>query len=57
MTPRTTRALDLHAFALREFLEFARKEDPSWIEGAQGRRSDDGHQRSGVIEVRYGLRY
>ena len=50
MTERPSRAVDLHGFALREFLEFVRKEDPSWIEGAHVRRSDDGHQRSGVVE-------
>ena len=50
MTERPNRAVDLHGFALKEFLEFVRKEDPSWIEGAHVRRSDDGHQRSGVVE-------
>ena len=50
MTERRSRAVDLHGFALKEFLEFVRKEDPSWIEGAHVRRSDDGHQRSGVVE-------
>ena len=50
MTERQSRTVDLHAFALKEFLEFVRREDPSWIEGAQVRRSDDGHQRSGVVE-------
>lgn len=34
---------------MKEFLEFVRKEDPSWIEGAHVRRTDDGHQRSGVV--------
>jgi hypothetical protein len=50
MTERPSRAVDLHGFALKEFLEFVRKEDPSWLEGAHVRRSDDGHQRSGVVE-------
>ena len=50
MTERPSRAVDLHAFALKEFLEFVRREDPSWIEGVQVRRSDDGHQRSGVVD-------
>jgi hypothetical protein len=50
MTGRPSRAIDLHGFALKEFLEFVRKEDPSWLEGAHVRRSDDGHQRSGVVE-------
>ena len=50
MTERPSRAVDLHGFALREFLEFVRKEDPTWLEGAQVRRSDDGHQRSGLVE-------
>jgi hypothetical protein len=50
MTERQSRAVDLHAFALKEFLEFVRREDPSWIEGAHVRRSDDGQQRSGVVE-------
>ena len=35
MTERPSRAVDLHAFAFKEFLEFVRREDPSWIEGAQ----------------------
>ncbi len=50
MTERPSRAVDFHAFALKEFLEFLRREDPSWIEGAQVRRCDDGHQRSGEVE-------
>ena len=50
MSERPSRAIDLHGFALKEFLEFVRKEDPSWIDGAHVRRSDDGHQRSGVVE-------
>lgn len=50
MTQRPGRSVDLHGFALREFLEFVRKEDPAWIEGAQVRRSDSGDQRSGSIE-------
>ena len=50
MTERPSRAVDLHGFALKEFLEFVRREDPSWIDGALVRRSDDGHQRSGVVE-------
>ena len=50
MTPSSNRAVDLHGFALREFLEFVRKEDPSWLEGAQVRRGDDGYQRSGSVE-------
>jgi hypothetical protein len=31
MTERPSRAVDLHGFALKEFLEFVRKEDPSWL--------------------------
>lgn len=50
MTERSGHTVDLHGFALKEFLEFVRKEDPSWIDGANVRRSDDGHQRSGVVE-------
>ena len=50
MTEQPNRAVDLHGFALKEFLEFIRKEDPSWIEGAHFRRSVDGHQSSGVVE-------
>lgn len=50
MSERQNRAVDLHGFALKEFLEFVRKQDPSWLEGAHVRRSDDGHQRSGVVE-------
>ena len=50
MSERPSRAIDLHGFALKEFLEFVRKEDPSWLEGAHVRRSDDGHQRLGVVE-------
>lgn len=50
MTERTGHTVDLHSFALKEFLEFVRKQDPSWLEGAHVRRSDDGHQRSGVVE-------
>ena len=50
MTERSSRTVDLHGFALKEFLEFVRKQDPSWLEGAHVRRSDDGHQRSGVVE-------
>lgn len=50
MTQRAKRAVDLHGFALREFLEFVRREDASWLEGAQVRRSDDDYQKSGLIE-------
>jgi len=50
MTVRSIQALDLHGFALKEFLDFVRKEDPSWIEGALVRRSDDGQHRSGVVD-------
>lgn len=50
MTERTGHTVDLHSFALKEFLEFVRKQDPSWLEGAHVRHSDDGHQRSGVVE-------
>lgn len=50
MNERQSRAVNLQAFALKEFLEFVRREDPSWIEGAHVRRSDDGHQRSGLVE-------
>jgi hypothetical protein len=50
MSERQNRAVDLHGFALKEFLDFVRKQDPSWLEGAHVRRSDDGHQRSGVVE-------
>ena len=47
MTELPSRTVDLHGFALREFLEFVRKEDPSWIDGAQVRRSEDDHQKGG----------
>lgn len=50
MTVRSIQALDLHGFALKEFLDFVRKEDPSWIEGALVRRSDDGQSRSSVVD-------
>ena len=50
MSQTANRTVNLHGFALREFLEFVRKEDPTWIEGAQVRRSDDGHQMSGLVE-------
>lgn len=50
MTERPRRAADLHGFAPKEFLEFVRREDPSWLEGAHVRRSEDGHQRSGMVE-------
>jgi hypothetical protein len=50
MTKRAGHTVDLHSFVLKEFLEFVRKQDPSWLEGAHVRRSDDGHQRSGVVE-------
>lgn len=50
MPQRAKGAVDLHGFALREFLEFVRREDPSWLEGAQVRRSDGDYQRSGLIE-------
>lgn len=50
MSERQNRAVDLHGFALKEFLDFVRKQDPSWLEGAHVRRSDDGNQRAGVVE-------
>lgn len=50
MAKRPSRAGDLHGFALREFLEFVRKEDPRWIEGAQVRRSDDDRERAGHVD-------
>ena len=50
MSERPNRAVDLHSFALREFLEFMRNEDPSWIDGAQVRRSDDDHQKGGRVD-------
>lgn len=50
MTGRSAQALDLHGFALKEFLDFVRKEDPSWIEGAQVRRSDNGQQGAGSVD-------
>jgi hypothetical protein len=50
MTELPDRAVGLHGFALREFLEFVRKEDPHWIEGAQVRRSDGGHQKAGRVD-------
>lgn len=50
MTEQPAQALDLHGFALKEFLDFVRKEDPSWIEGAQVRRSDNEQQRSGSVD-------
>jgi hypothetical protein len=46
MTERPSPAVDLHSFALREFLQFVRKEDPRWIDGAQVRRSDDDYQKA-----------
>lgn len=48
MTEPPSRAVEPHGFPLEEFLEFLRKEDPAWIEGAHIRRSDNGHQRAGV---------
>lgn len=50
MSQAANRTVDLHGFVLREFLEFVRKEDPTWLEGSQVRRSDDGHQRSGLVD-------
>lgn len=50
MTERPSRTVDLHGFSLREFLEFVRKEDPNWIDGAQVRRSDDHHEKVGNVE-------
>lgn len=50
MTERPSRAVDLHGFALREFLQFVRKEDPGWIDGAQVRRTDDDHAKSGHVD-------
>ena len=50
MTEQSNRAVDLHGFALREFLEFVRKEDPGWIDGAQVRRSDGDHQKAGRVD-------
>lgn len=50
MTEQPNRAVDLHGFALREFLEFVRKEDPRWIDGAQVRRSDADHQKAGRVD-------
>ena len=50
MTELPNRAVDLHGFALREFLEFVRKEDPRWIDGAQVRRSDGDHQKAGRVD-------
>lgn len=35
---------------IRTPLEFVRKQDPTWLEGARVRRSDDGHQRSGLVD-------
>lgn len=50
MTEQSNRAVDLHGFALREFLEFVRKEDPGWIDGAQVRRSDGDQQKAGRVD-------
>lgn len=50
MTERPSRAIDLHGFALREFLQFVRKEDPSWIDGAQVSRTDEDHAKSGHVD-------
>jgi hypothetical protein len=50
MTEQSNRAVDLHGFALHEFLEFVRKEDPGWIDGAQVRRSDGDHQKAGRVD-------
>jgi ABC-type Zn2+ transport system substrate-binding protein/surface adhesin len=50
MTEQPNRAVDLHGFALREFLEFVRKEDPNWIDGAQVRRSEGDHHKAGRVD-------
>jgi hypothetical protein len=50
MTDLPNRTVDLHGFALREFLEFVRKEDPRWIDGAQVRRSDGDLQKAGRVD-------
>ena len=50
MTKLLNRTVDLHGFALHEFLEFVRKEDPSWIDGAHVRRSEDDHQKAGHVD-------
>lgn len=50
MTDLPNRTVDLHGFALHEFLEFVRKEDPSWIDGAQVRRSEGDHQKAGRVD-------
>jgi hypothetical protein len=52
---QSIRAVDLHGFAQREFLEFMRKEDPRWIDGAQVRRSDGDHQKAGRVDGRVWL--
>jgi len=41
MTELPNRAVDLHGFALREFLNFVRKEDPRWMTA----------RRSGVVKT------
>ncbi len=50
MTERAGQTVDLHGFVLKEFLEFVRRQDPSWLEGAHVRRSDDGQQSSSVVD-------
>ena len=50
MTELPNRTVDLHDFALHEFLEFVRKEDPNWIDGAQVRRSEDDRQKAGRVD-------
>lgn len=50
MTERPSHAADLHGFALSEFLQFVRKEDPRWIDGAQVRRTDDDHAKSSRVD-------
>lgn len=50
MTERPSHAVDLHGFALSEFLQFIRKEDPRWIDGAQVRRTDDDHTKSSRVD-------
>lgn len=50
MTDLPNHIVDLHGFALHEFLEFVRKEDPSWIDGAQVRRSEGENQKAGRVD-------
>lgn len=50
MTELPNRTVDLHGFALHEFLEFVRKEDPSWIDGTQVRCSEGDRQKAGPID-------